>query len=629
MTSDAADGEPSARPDPGRSADPAVAGPLDATGHAVPATGRQEPTGPTEVRSVLAAAAGGGFVILDLDAAGHEIARTAVPDTELVDAVARHERTLAPRWVLADCAAICPRLLASGVRLARAHDLRLVHRILMTSALVRDPSPLRAADAWSAPLEDHVTGPEEHAALFELAATPGGSAHDVPHDLDAVLAELTRQRAAIDGSRAPDRLRLLAAAESVGGLVAAELHAAGIPWDAAAHDEILRAQLGPRPAHVQTPPEMVRVAAEVREALGDPRVSLDSPPRLLRALHRAGIDVASTSRWDLEGVEHPAVAPLLRYKKLSRLHTANGWAWIRTWVRDGRYRPLYAPGGVVTGRWAATGGGALQIPRLLRPVMTADPGWVLLSADVSQLEPRVLAAMSGDRAMAAAGAGRDLYAGIVEAGIVPTRQEAKIAVLGALYGGTTGDSGRLVPRLRTTFPAAMALVDEAAWTGEQGGTVTTVLGRSSPAVEESWLRAQRAAHGPDASEATQAAARRSGRDRGRFTRNFVVQGSAAEWALIWIALTRQKLALLPEVPAQEAAPRSGPVASRRAHLVHFLHDEIVIHAPRSQAERATAAIHRAAVEAGELLFPGSGVDFPLDLVLHEPGTGTAPPPEQP
>src|SRR5690606_36363882 len=121
----------------------------------------------------------------------------------------------------------------------------------------------------------------------------------------------------------------------------------------------------------------------------------------------------------------------------------------------------------------SSGGGALQLPRALRPALRADPGWMLVSADVAQLEPRVLAAMAGDRAMAAAGYGKDLYSGIMESGIVATRQEAKIAVLGAMYGSTTGDSGRLVPRLRQGFPAAMRLVDRAAEVGEQGGIVST------------------------------------------------------------------------------------------------------------------------------------------------------------
>src|SRR5699024_530557 len=351
------------------------------------------------------------------------------------------------------------------------------------------------------------------------------------------------------------------------------------------------------------PARMAEAASEVRRGLGDPLVPLESHPRLLRALHRAGIDVPSTSQWELQGIDHPAIEPLLRYKEKSRLRTDNGWAWVDEWVLEGRYRPVYVPGGVVTGRWASSGGGALQIPRQLRPALRADPGWRLVSADVSQLEPRVLAAMSGDRAMIAAGAGKDLYSGIVGRG--------------ALYGGTTGDSGRVVPRLRRNFPDAMALVDGAAATGERGGTVTTWLGRSSPAVEDSWTDAQRSAHQPDAPAGQQEAARRSARDRGRFTRNFVVQGTAAEWALSWMAALRLRLARCAPVAEPAAATPSGPVFSRRAHLAFFLHDEVIVHAPAEQAEAAAAAIRDSADAAGRLLFPGSPIDFPLDLVISE------------
>src|SRR6267154_6759611 len=97
---------------------------------------------------------------------------------------------------------------------------------------------------------------------------------------------------------------------------------------------------------------------------------------------------------------------LLEYKELARLHGAHGWAWREAWVHGGRFRPEYVVGGVVSGRWATRGGGALQIPRLLRSAVVADPGWVLVVADAAQLEPRVLAALAGDEALAvAAGAG--------------------------------------------------------------------------------------------------------------------------------------------------------------------------------------------------------------------------------
>ncbi len=541
--------------------------------------------------------------------------RTSTLD-ELPALVAELEAVHRPRWVWSDAAAWYPRLLAAGVTLERCHDLRLVHRILRHSELVTEPGPLRERTEWDTPLEPEEPRRDLGATLFDLEAQPS-AAHGVPDGIEETGAELERQLSAIAGAGDPARLRLLLAAESAGALIAAELQAAGIPWDVAEHDRILTEALGPRPSPGTLPAQMVQVAAEVRTALGDPTVSLDSPPKLLRALHRAGIDVSSTSQWELQEHEHPAIEPLLRYKKMSRLLTANGWTWLDEWVREGRYRPVYVPGGVVTGRWASSGGGALQIPRRLRPALRADAGWLLVSADVSQLEPRVLAAMSRDAAMIEAAAGKDLYSGIVEAGVVASRQEAKIGVLGALYGGTTGDSGRVVPRLRRTFPEAMALVDGAAATGERGGTVTTWLGRSSPAPEPGWVQAQRSANGPDAAAGEQERARRSARDRGRFTRNFMVQGTAAEWALSWMAALRLRLAQLPEVAADERADASGPVFSRRAHLAFFLHDEVIVHAPADQAEAAAAAIRESADAAGRLLFPGSPIDFPLDLAITE------------
>lgn len=564
------------------------------------------------------AAQGPDALLIDLDAGGAERAREQVAPGDLARAVAAREAAAPTRWVWSDTPAWYDALLAAGVRVERCHDLRLVHVILARSARIADPCPLQAADSWDRPPDAPAPGPAEQpgSTLFDLETAAAGSS-PVPQDAQSALEELRRQLEAIAGADEPTALRLLAAAESAGALVAAEMRAAGMPWDAQEHDRILVESLGARPRAGALPARMEALAQQVREALGDPHLSLDSPPRLLRALHRAEIPVDSTSKWELSAHEHPAIAPLLRYKEMSRLLTANGWAWLDAWVREGRYRPVYVPGGVVTGRWASSGGGALQIPRRLRPALRADPGWLLVSADVSQLEPRVLAAMSQDPAMAAAGAGRDLYAGIVESGIVATRQEAKVGMLGALYGGTSGDSGVLVRRLRVSFPAAMGLVDDAAAVGERGGTVSTWLGRSSPPPDPRWLEAQREANLPEASAAAQERARRSARDRGRFTRNFVVQGTAAEWALSWIAALRLSLARLPDAGADDAAEPSGPVFSRRAHLVHFLHDEVLVHSPAAQAEDAAAAIRDAAESAGRLLFPGSAVDFPLELAIAE------------
>jgi DNA polymerase I len=234
-------------------------------------------------------------------------------------------------------------------------------------------------------------------------------------------------------------------------------------------------------------------------------------------------------------------------------------------------------------------------------------------ADAAQLEPRVLAAMARDEAMAAAGRGRDIYRGIVDAGVVDDRAQAKVAILGAMYGATTGDSGRLVPRLARAYPRAMALVDRAAATGERGGVVTTNLGRSSPPPGDGWRTAQARASQPDATSADERRARSVARDWGRFTRNFVVQGSAAEWALCWMAALRPRLAQFPPNDAPDA--RSGPVFARMPHLVYFLHDEIIVHTPRAHAEAVATAVHETAHAAGRLLFGDFPVDFPLELAI--------------
>jgi len=347
---------------------------------------------------------------------------------------------------------------------------------------------------------------------------------------------------------------------------------------------------------------MARLAGEVRGALEDPSLSIDSPPQLLKSLRRAGIVVDSTSKWALRNIDHPAIMPLLEYKRLSRLLSANGWAWLDTWVRGGRFRPVYMPGAVVTGRWGADGGGALQIPRQLREALRADPGWKIVDADVAQLEPRVLSAMARDTRMADAARGADLYEGIVASGAVATRAEAKGAILGAMYGATTGESGRLVPRLRRAYPQAMGMVDAAAKTGEEGGSVHTWLGRTSPMLSYEAKRAYQ--EDP-----------RAAREHGRFTRNFIVQGTAAEWALAWMADLRLRLA---RFPASEAvAPASGPAFARRAHIAFFLHDELIVHAPADQAEAAAEAMRESAAAAGRLLFGSFPVDFPLDLRIGD------------
>lgn len=532
--------------------------------------------------------------VRDVDAAlaGEAGPPERVAGEDLPAAVAAREADR-PRWVWDDTEHWYPDLLAAGVRVERAHDLRLSHVILRRSTRCAGTAVARAPEGpWdrAAP----AAGPHEpdDATLFDdLAAVVPDAAPDVP-------AELRRQLAALEEAGDDGRLRLLLAAESVGALVAAEMRHDGLPWRSDVHDALLTELLGPRPQHDGARPERLAGLAErVAAALDRPGLNPDSQPELLRALRAAGLDVSSTRTWEIRALDHPVREPLLEYKKLARLLSANGWAWMDRWVRDGRFRPDYVPGGVVTGRWASSGGGALQLPTGIRAAVRSDPGWLLVVADAAQLEPRVLAAMSADGAMAAAGRHADLYAGVVAAGIVEDRKQAKYAMLGAIYGATTGASAVLMPQLARAYPRAVALVEEAARAGERGEQVTTWLGRSSPRPGAAWLAARQAASAEGAAPEDARDARRRARDWGRFTRNFVVQGTAAEWALCWMAVLRRRLLAVPGRP----------------HLVFFLHDELMVHAPVDVADQVAQAVRESAVEAGRLLFGDTPVDFALDV----------------
>ena len=557
----------------------------------------------------------------ELDAVGAPVgAAGAGADVTLSDAAfAAHARAReggGVRWVWEDTAEIYPLLLRAHLRVQRCHDLRLCHAILRNSSLT-GASVLANAPAgrWDAPAA--VSRPEAAGStLFDMDLGGAADADGEAQGQDT-LTEFLAQLAAVAASAEPGRLRLLLAAESVGALIAAEMQFAGLPWRSSVHDSLLTAELGPRAAPGRRPARLEGLAGRIRDELDDQTVNPDSPPELLRALNRAGVQVATTRAWELEKLSHPVIEPLLRYKKLARLQSANGWYWMETWIVDDRFHPEYLPGGVVTGRWATRGGGALQLPRQIRGAVVADPGWRFVVADAAQLEPRILAALSADTAMAAAGRGTDLYAGIVASGVVETRAHAKVAMLGAMYGATSGESGRLLPRLARAYPRALALTEAAARAGERGDIVSTRLGRSSPRPGPDWQDEQARGNEGGAGSAAQRRARSQAGDWGRFTRNFIVQGTAAEWALCWMAEIRKGLWALNVPPGQEAgAARSapGPFAAV-PHLVFFLHDEVIVHTPAALADDVARIVGEAAATAGRLLFGDFPVDFPLTCVV--------------
>lgn len=554
-------------------------------------------------RWALSPAEDGGAEIVPLGRDGLP-AGPVLREPDLVEAV--RSRPDVARWVWRSTAEVYPRLLAAGVRVERCYDVEDAETLLLGHE-GRHGEPRSAAAALArlrgGPVPpdppQRPAAPGAQSPLFEPPA-----AHLPLEDLLAVYAEQQRRH---ERAEHPDRMRLLTAAESAGMLVAAEMNRAGLPWRADVHREVLHELLGERYAGGGEPRRLAELADEVSAAFGH-RVRPDLPAEVIKAFARAGITVRSTRRWELESVDHPAVKPLLEYKKLYRIWVAHGWSWLQDWVREGRFRPEFLAGGTVTGRWVTHGGGALQIPRVIRRAVVADPGWRLVVADAAQLEPRVLAAISRDPGlMEVASRESDLYQAVSDRVFSGDRTRAKLAVLGAVYGQTSGDGLKNLAALRRRFPRAVAYVDDAARAGEEGRLVRTWLGRTCPppagrredADEEAGLPQDAPAVPPASDGWMPGYASTDPRARGRFARNFVVQGSAADWALLLLAALRRAC------------------WDMAAELVFFQHDEVIVHCPQEEAGRVVEAIGQAAELAGRLTFGETPVRFPFTTAVVE------------
>ena len=105
-----------------------------------------------------------------------------------------------------------------------------------------------------------------------------------------------------------------------------------------------------------------------------------------------------------------------------------------------------------------------------------------------------------------------------------------------MYGQTGGAAIPALAVLRRRYPTAFDYVEAAARTGEAGGLVRSWLGRTCPPV----------VGGVDAGLDDEPASPSSAaRAAGRFTRNFVMQATAAEWALALLATLRASLGRRP------------------------------------------------------------------------------------
>jgi DNA polymerase family A len=534
------------------------------------------------------------------------------------DAVARADEALRPRWVTWS-QETAQRLVPAGVRLATCWDVAAVHRLLfggwradpgwawahlrgLPSGEVPAAGPRvpGMADLFDAAKEDQAAasgagdapgdepdpvGPDGH---LSQEWTRGGWA-DSPARLGAwarlALEAAELQGAALAGKSGGGMGVATARSESTAELLCAELSSDGLPMDRAAAEQVLTTIIGRRPRGEADAAAMraARDGEVLRHAPAGVTADLRSPVQVRSLLAAAGVDVPDTRAWRLEEFRdsHPLVAALLEWRKAERIATTYGYAWLdENLGPDGRFRGAWTGSDGAAGRMTASNG-LHNMPAAMRQAVVAAPGHVFVRADLGQIEPRVLAAVSADQALAAATADDDLYLPVA-AQLGVDRPTAKVAMIAAMYGQTTGHGGQAGRRMRAAYPVAMAYLDSADRAARAGRDLRTYGGRLV-----------RMSGGSVAADPARVAA------RGRYGRNALIQGAAAELFKMWAVTVRA---------------RGLPLGAR---IVLCLHDELLVHVPCEHAREAARLVGDCLGETAGRWAPrgagGAGVRFIADI----------------
>ena len=539
----------------------------------------------------IADGVGAGFATVDRQWAMH-----AAQPAEVVRAI---ESALRPRWIWwnSETASV---LIRAGLRVATCWDVAAVHRVLF-GGWRAEP-----AMAWAAL---HGLGADAIPGMGQLDLLTGSGDDGTDFD-DPVRPDRHLRPEWVSGlwSTSPERLarwatvavtacdlqRTRLAELEVGGdpaatarsesateMLCAELQIDGLPIDVAVAESIIGAAAGERPGSEKEAAQQraSRDAAVLEHApLGGDR-DLRNPAHVKALLGRVGIDVTSTRAWRLEPFReaNPFVDALLTWRKAERISTTYGYAWLASHVgSDGRLRGAWTGCDGAAGRMTALAG-LHNLPAEMRPAIVAEPGHVFVRADLGQIEPRVLAAVSGDPALANATAADDLYAPIAKR-LGVERPIAKVAVLAAMYGQTSGAAGQALRGLEAAYPVAMRYLCDADESGQAGTDIRTFGGRLI-----------RMSQTTDGTESPSAVA-----GRGRFARNAVVQGAAAELFKAWAVIVRARIAW------------TGAI------IVLCLHDELLVHVPAEHGSTVARLLDDCLQEASQRWAPAGNVRFVAD-----------------
>ena len=287
----------------------------------------------------------------------------------------------------------------------------------------------------------------------------------------------------------------------------------------------------------------------------------------------------STDAETLESLrEYPLVEDVLQYRAYQKLNSTYVEGLLKVIGEDGRIHSTFNQTEARTGRLSSDNPNLQNIPirtelgSQLRAYFVAKPGCVLVDADYSQIELRILAHITGDAHMQQAFLnGEDIHRstaakiyGIPQSEVTPRlRSSAKAINFGIMYGKgayslskdigvTVKEADAFLKNYLAAFPNVSGYMDKTIADAKANGYVSTLFGRRRTLPELA---------------STNFNVRASGE---RMARNTPIQGTAAD--VIKLAMVRVWKRL-----------RDEKMASR---LILTVHDELIVEAPEAEAEQA-------------------------------------------
>ena len=294
--------------------------------------------------------------------------------------------------------------------------------------------------------------------------------------------------------------------------------------------------------------------------------------------------------------DFPLPKILLEYRSMSKLKSTYTDKLPRMVNRDtGRVHTNYSQAVAVTGRLSSNDPNLQNIPirtaegRRIREAFVAGPGNVIVSADYSQIELRIMAHISGDEAMLRAfSEGEDIHRATAAEifGVAPgevqseQRRYAKVINFGLIYGmsafGLAGNLGvdraaaqSYIDKYFARFAGVRQYMEDTRMQAKARGYVETVFGRRL------WLPEINSPNGP----------RRQGAERAAI--NAPMQGTAAD--LIKLAM----------IAVQDWLEQSG-LATR---MIMQVHDELVLEVPQDELELVKVRLPALMAGVAELKVP--------------------------